>query len=140
MGIPKTRSVLLIVLFIVPVVFAHTESETVYKEFRFRIEKNSSKSAQEKAPAIAIPGKKTGVVLESRAVNIKSGLGRGGWSREKQIIVADPNDRDLEAAYINLPRTWNSGKYLVTVIKTSDNRWYWWEKDGSLHFYAVLRG
>ena len=135
--IPKMRTVLLVLLFTVSAVLVYSENDVFYKEFRYRIERTPSKSAQS-SPHIAIPSKNTGIVLESRMVNNNSGLGRGGWQREKRITLVDPNDRDLEAAYINSPRSWYSHNDRITIVKTSDNRWYWWGKDGSLHFYAMV--
>jgi hypothetical protein len=136
--IQKKRIVLLIVLFTVSIVLCHAKDGVVYREFRYRIDRNSGKSSQSQ-PVVALPAKKTGIVLESRAVNIDNGAGRGGWQLEKRIMITDPNDRDLEAAYINSPRSWYWRGYIVTAVQTSDNRWYWWEKDGSLHFYAACK-
>jgi hypothetical protein len=94
-GILKRRTVLLIVLFTVSAVLGHAKDESVvYREFRYRIERNSGKSSQSQ-PSVALLSKKTGIILESRAVNSNNGTGRGGWRQEKRITLADPNDRDL---------------------------------------------
>lgn len=137
--IPTKHTVLLIVLFAVYILPCHAKDNVHYKEYRYRIERNSGKSVQQNSTPVALPEKKAGIVLESRNVNIRNGMGSGGWRREKHIILAAPNDRDLESAYINSPRAWYSDEYLVTVMKTSDDRWYWWENDGSLHFYVILQ-
>jgi hypothetical protein len=134
----KRCAVLLVVLFAVSIVLGYASGNVYYKEYRYRVEKNSGKSSSQGSPAVALPARKTGIVLESRTVNIRNGLGRGGWRLEKRITLANPNDRDLESAYMNLPRSWYSYNDKVTIVKTSDSRWYWWEKDGSLHFYVMI--
>jgi hypothetical protein len=117
----------------------YTDSHEFYKEFRYRIEPAGKQSLNnKKAPPVKLE-KASLVILESREVNSNKGLGHGGWKKVSATSVYQASERHIERIFINSPKAWVENGFHVSLKLTADNRWYWWESDGTLHFYTFYK-
>jgi hypothetical protein len=118
---------------------AYPEGNEFYKEFRYRIEGAAEQSYnEEKTPPVKL-FKSSSIILESRNVSARKSLGHGTWKKVSSIAVFQATERHIERIFMNLPRSWVEDGYHVFLMPTVDNRRYWWETDGTLHFYALYK-
>jgi hypothetical protein len=122
------------------VTFGYSKDADFYKEFRFRIERAAEEQVIfENTPPASIP-KDSLIILESRNVNYKNGLGRGGWKKVYTMKSSfRPTERDVENIFFKSPASWIEDQYRASLAPTADRRQYWWANDGTLHFYALYK-
>jgi hypothetical protein len=128
---------LVAVLFFAGVVLCYSEENEFFREFRYRIVQETPKNAAKmKTPPMFRP-KSYSIVLEYRKVNSNKGLGGGGWKKMNVFKAsAQPTYRDVEHLFSKLPAAWTEDGYTASLMPTDDNRNYWWDADGSFHYYV----
>jgi hypothetical protein len=135
------RISLLIALLFSGIILCYSEQDEFYREFRYRIVKGNivNDTLRTKTPPVFIANDYL-VVQEYRKVNSKNGLGRGGW-KEVEVLKAgiQPTYHDVVSIFMELPASWVEDGYRASLASTVDNRSFWWDPDGTFHYYVVYR-
>jgi hypothetical protein len=129
---------LLMALSFVSVMLCYSEQNEFYREFRFRvIKENRTDTLNMKSPPMFIANSYS-IVQEYRKVNLKKGLGGGGWKKAEVFKASiQPTYHDVENLFKGLPESWIDKGYRASIMLTSDNRSFWWDADGTFHYYVA---
>jgi hypothetical protein len=139
-GVGMKHIGLLIVLLFISAMFCYSEQKEFYREFRYRVvEEESPDTLKMKTPPMFITNSFS-IIHEFRKVSSNKGLGGGGW-KKMEVYKANiqPTYYDVENLFKQLPESWVEDGYRASLMPTVDNRRFWWEQDGSFHYYVAYR-
>jgi hypothetical protein len=135
------RISLLIALLFSGIILCYSEQDEFYREFRYRVVKGNTldDTLRTKTPPVFIANNYL-VVQEYRNVNSRNGLGRGGWKESKVLKASiQPTYHDVVNIFMELPESWVEDGYRASLVPTADNRSFWWDSDGTFHYYVVYK-
>jgi hypothetical protein len=118
----------------------YSEQDEFYREFRYRVIKgNTLDTSKMKNPPMFVANNYS-VVQEYRKVNSRNGLGHGGWKESKVFKASiQPTYHDVINIFMELPESWKEDDYRASLVPTADNRSFWWDSDGTFHYYVAYK-
>jgi hypothetical protein len=118
----------------------YSAQDEFYREFRYRVIKgNTLDTSKMKNPPMFVANSYS-VVQEYRKVNSRNGVGRGGWKKSKVLKASiQPTYHDVINIFMGLPESWIEDGYRASLVPTADNRSFWWDTDGTFHYYVVYK-